>query len=47
MVVKQATAGAVVQIFRVFRVTIGRVEGVQMLKLLHQRPLNLILGDER
>ena len=39
-------ARAVVQILRVFRVTVERVEAVQMLKLLHQRPLDLILGDE-
>ena len=34
------------QILRVFRVTVERVEAVKLLKLLHQRPLNLVLGDE-
>ena len=39
-------ARAVAQILRVFRVTVERVEAVKLLKLLHQRPLNLVLGDE-
>ena len=39
-------ARAVVQILTIFRVTIERVEAVQMLKLLHQRPLNLIFRNE-
>ena len=39
-------ARAVVQVLRVLRVAVERLEAVQLLQLLHQRLLDLVLGDE-